>query len=52
MTVKVELVTRKSKKTGNTYTALELQFENGYTKLVFLDNAEIYMLSTLVDTAK
>lgn len=43
----VNLVERESKKTGNVYTALELTFENGYKKLVFLDNAETYMLSGL-----
>lgn len=47
MKVNVELVTRNSKKSGNPYTALEMTFENGYKKLVFLDNAEIYMLSSL-----
>lgn len=41
--VKATLVQRQSKKTGNNYTALELEFENGYKKLVFLDNAETYM---------
>lgn len=44
---KVELVTKQSKKTGNNYTALEISFENGYRKMVFLDNAEIYMLTSL-----
>ena len=44
---KVELVTRKSQKSGTMYTALEITFENGYKKLVFLENAEIYMLSAL-----
>lgn len=43
----IKLVERVSKKTGNTYTALEIEFENGYKKLVFLDNAETYMLSGL-----
>ncbi len=47
MNVKCELVTRKSKKTGNDYTALEITFPNGYKKLVFLDNAETYMISSL-----
>ena len=44
MNVKCEVVTRKSKKTGAEYTALEITFPNGYKKLVFLDNAETYMV--------
>lgn len=47
LNVKAELVTRKSKKTGNNYIALELTFENGYKKLVFLENAETYMISAM-----
>ena len=47
MQIKGELVTRKSKKTGNDYVTLDLTFPNGYRKMVFLDNAEIYMLSGL-----
>ena len=40
LNVKCEIVTRKSKKTGNDYTALVLTFANGYKKLVLLDTAE------------
>lgn len=47
MDVRCELVTKKSKKTGNDFTVLELTFPNGYTKWVFLDQAELYMLMSL-----
>lgn len=47
MNVNAELVTKKSKKTGNDYTVLVLTFSNGYKKFVFLDTAEIFMLSEL-----
>lgn len=44
----IELVTKKSKKTGNDYTALEITFENGYKKMVFLESSEIFMLKQLI----
>lgn len=36
------VIVRESKK-GNTYTALEITFPNGYKKLVFLDKAEEFL---------
>lgn len=47
MLVKGEIVTKKSRKTGNDYTVLVLTFSNGYQKYVFLDTAETFMLSSL-----
>ena len=44
----VKLATDVSKKTGNPYTYLEICFENGYKKRLFLDSAETYMLEQLV----
>ncbi len=46
--IKVEYVNRVSKKTGKQYTALELTFPNGYKKLVFLDQAENYMVAQML----
>ena len=37
-------VVEKVSKTGNPYTALEITFPNGYKKLVFLEEAEKYMI--------
>ena len=42
--IKAKLIERVSK-AGNKYIVLELTFSNGYTKDVFLDKSEIYMLS-------
>lgn len=36
-------IEKTSKKTGNTYIALEITFPNGYKKIVFLDKAEEYL---------
>lgn len=47
MDVRCELVTKESKKTGKEFTVLELTFTNGYTKWVFLDQAEQYMFMGL-----
>ena len=49
MKINGELVTRKSKKTGNDYVTLDLTFPNGYKKIVFLETAEIFMLSVIAD---
>lgn len=49
MNVKAELITAKSKKTGNDYTALQITFPNGYKKLVFLDSAEQFMISSMTN---
>ena len=45
MNIKVALVERISKKTGNPYKALELDI-NGYKKLVFLNAAELALLES------
>lgn len=50
--ISVELVTRTSKKSGNQYSALEITFSNGYKKLVFLDQAELFMAQTLENNSK
>lgn len=47
LSVKCEVVTRKSRKTGNDYTALEITFPNGYKKLVFMDSAESFMVQSM-----
>lgn len=41
-----------SKKTGNPYTFLNIEFDNGYSKRVFLDNAESYMLEQIMANLK
>lgn len=38
------VVIEKTSKKGNPYTALEITFPNGYKKLIFLDEAEKYMV--------
>ena len=45
MKLDAQLVTKVSKKTGNEYTALEIDLGMGVKKLVFLDAAEIALLS-------
>lgn len=45
VTLNGEIVERVSKKTGNPYTALEIDLGMGVKKLVFLDTAEIALLS-------
>lgn len=40
----VNVVEKVSKKTDNPYTVLEVVFPNGYTKIVFLDDAEKFLL--------
>lgn len=44
MKLDAQLVTKKSTKTGNEYTALELDLGMGVKKLVFLNVAEIAVL--------
>ena len=44
MTMDAQLVTKKSKKTGNEYTALELDLGMGIKKLVFLNAAEMAII--------
>ena len=44
MITKAELEKRVSNKTGKEYECLVLYFKNGYTKTVFLTEAELYML--------
>lgn len=44
-------VQKESKKTGNSYICLEITFSNGYTKVVFLDKAEEYMVAELEEIA-
>lgn len=45
MSLNGELVERISKKTGNPYTALEIDLGMNVKKLVFLDTAEIALLT-------
>lgn len=40
-----------SKKTNKPYQYLNLQFENGYQKRVFLDPAENYMIEQLLQNS-
>lgn len=40
---KVNVVDKVSK-AGNPYTCLEIVFPNGYTKIVFLDEAEKFLV--------
>ena len=51
MDVKATLVEKTSSKSGNTYKCVELQLTPTYKKIVFLDNAEIELL-TLNDKNK
>lgn len=44
MKLDAQLVTKVSKKTGNEYTALELDLGMGIKKLVFLNTAEIAII--------
>lgn len=44
MKLDAQLVTKVSKKTGNEYTALELDLGMGIKKLVFLNAAEMAIL--------
>lgn len=44
MKLDAKLVTKVSKKTGNEYTALELDLGMGIKKLVFLNAAEMAIL--------
>lgn len=46
---KVVMVERESKKTGNKYSALQVILPNGFQKLVFLDDAEKYIFSTVCE---
>lgn len=47
----VQLVT-KTAKNGNEYKVLELEFVNGYKKIVFLEQAEQYILTQLANEIK
>lgn len=44
MKIDAQLVTKVSKKTGNEYTALELDLGMGIKKLVFLNAAEMAII--------
>lgn len=44
MKLDAQLVTKVSKKTGNEYTALELDLGRGVKKLVFLNSAEMAII--------
>ena len=44
MKLDAQLVTKVSKKTGNEYTALEIDLGMGIKKLVFLNTAEMAIL--------
>lgn len=44
MKLDAQFVTKESKKTGNEYTALELDLGMGIKKLVFLNAAEMAIL--------
>lgn len=44
-----EMKSGVSKKTGGPYTYIDLEFPSGYRKMVFLNDAEKYMLQALID---
>lgn len=44
MKLDAQLVTKVSKKTGNEYTALEIDLGMGIKKLVFLNSAEMAII--------
>ena len=44
MKLDAQLITKTSKKTGNEYTALELDLGMGIKKLVFLNSAEMAII--------
>lgn len=39
-----KLVNGVSEKTGHKWTAIEIEFENGYKKLLFIDSKEKFIL--------
>lgn len=43
------VVVNKVSKNGKPYTALEITFPSGYKKLVFLSDAEKYLVSSMVN---
>lgn len=42
--INAELKVRSSKKSGNEYKVLVLTFPNGYSKDMFMDNAELFAI--------
>lgn len=38
-----------SSKTGNSYTCVDLEFPNGYVKRIFLNDAEKYIIRSILD---
>lgn len=42
--VDVKCVKDVSKKTGNSYNAIVIEFENGYKKMIFLTDGDLYRL--------
>lgn len=40
---------QKKAKNGNDYICIEICFPNGYKKLVFLEEAEKYMLLSMIE---
>ena len=44
MKLDAQLITKTSKKTGNEYTALEIDLGMGIKKLVFLNSAELAII--------
>lgn len=49
MELKSKLVKRVSKKSGKEFICIEIEFPNGYKKLVFADSsAEIYLFQSLI----
>lgn len=45
---KVFFEEKVSKKTGELYSCMVVQFPNGYEKVVFLDTAEKFLIETIV----
>lgn len=48
MSYSLQVKEQTSKKTGNKYKALFIQFPNGYEKMVFLEPAELFMFEQLL----
>jgi len=46
---KCYVVKAKGKKSGNEYIALRVEFTNGYSKMIFFEQAEQFMVEAEID---
>lgn len=52
LAVKMRIDKRVSKKTGNPYTMLVIEFGNGYTFETMLSNEQVYILANVLESSK